>query len=178
MPWSCSVRIISSPVRSPTCASRGYLWPPKLRCRIRPSEVRSKSAPHASSSFTRSGASLACSSAMRQLLMYCPPRMVSAKWTRQLSRSSTFAVADDEHVVFDRVLFCVHRILKSCQIPIEHMRTYRSANATPKRLIHAHFMCQRFKQLEQSYETFRAGCFERLSRNPPTTCRIEWQPSV
>ena len=25
MPWSCSVRIISRPVRSPTCASRGYL---------------------------------------------------------------------------------------------------------------------------------------------------------
>ena len=28
---------------------------------------------------THSGASLACSSAMRQLLRYCPPRMVSAK---------------------------------------------------------------------------------------------------
>src|SRR5215212_1197892 len=30
---------------------------------------------------------------MRQLLTYCPPRMVSAKWTRQLSRSSTCASA-------------------------------------------------------------------------------------
>jgi hypothetical protein len=30
---------------------------------------------------------------MRQLLTYCPPRMVSAKWTRQESRSSTFASA-------------------------------------------------------------------------------------
>ena len=68
------------------------------------------------------------------------------------------AGADDEHVVFDRFVFCAHRILKSCQIPIEHRRTYRSANATPKRLIHAHFMCQRFRQLEQSYATFRAGC--------------------
>ena len=30
---------------------------------------------------------------MRQLLTYCPPRMVSAKWTFQLSRSSTLARA-------------------------------------------------------------------------------------
>ncbi len=30
---------------------------------------------------------------MRQLLMYWPPRMVSAKWTFQLSRSSTLARA-------------------------------------------------------------------------------------
>ena len=58
MLWSWSVRIISRPVRSPTCASRGYLWPPKLRWRMRPSAVRSKSAPQASSSRTRSGASL------------------------------------------------------------------------------------------------------------------------
>ena len=50
-------------------------------------------APQASSSRTRSGASLACSSAMRQLLRYWPPRMVSAKWTRQLSRSSTLPMA-------------------------------------------------------------------------------------
>ena len=51
--------------------------------------VRSKSAPQASSSRTRSGASRACSSAMRQLFTYWPPRIVSAKCTRQLSRSST-----------------------------------------------------------------------------------------
>ena len=55
--------------------------------------VRSNTAPQASSSRTRSGASLACSSAMRQLLTYWPPRMVSAKWTFQLSRSSTLASA-------------------------------------------------------------------------------------
>src|SRR5712691_302366 len=30
---------------------------------------------------------------MRQLFMYWPPRMVSAKWTRQLSRSSTLPMA-------------------------------------------------------------------------------------
>ena len=30
---------------------------------------------------------------MRQLLTYCPPRIVSAKWTFQLSRSSTLARA-------------------------------------------------------------------------------------
>src|SRR5688572_8891338 len=92
-PWSWSVRIISRPVRSPTWASRGYLWPPKLRCRMRPSLVRSNRAPQASSSRTRSGASRACSSAIRQLFRYWPPRMVSAKWTRQLSRSSTLPIA-------------------------------------------------------------------------------------
>ena len=30
---------------------------------------------------------------MRQLFRYWPPRMVSAKWTRQLSRSSTLPMA-------------------------------------------------------------------------------------
>src|ERR1044072_7033443 len=60
---------------------------------MRPSGVRSKSAPHASSSRTRSGASRACSSAIRQLFRYWPPRMVSAKCTRQPSRSSTLASA-------------------------------------------------------------------------------------
>ena len=34
---SWSVRIISSPVRSPTWASRGWEWPPNGRWRIRPS---------------------------------------------------------------------------------------------------------------------------------------------
>src|SRR5580692_2532269 len=60
---------------------------------MRPSLVRSNTAPQASSSRTRDGASLACSSAIRQLFKYCPPRMVSAKWTRQLSRSSTLPIA-------------------------------------------------------------------------------------
>ena len=55
--------------------------------------VRSKTAPQASSSRTRAGASWAWSWAIRQLLTYCPPRMVSAKWTFQLSRSSTLASA-------------------------------------------------------------------------------------
>src|SRR5438552_13791138 len=60
---------------------------------MRPSLVRSKSAPQASSSRTRAGASFACSSAIRQEFRYCPPRMVSAKCTFQLSRSSTLARA-------------------------------------------------------------------------------------
>ena len=77
--------MISSPVRSPTWASRGYSCPPKLRWLILPSLVRSNSAPQASSSQTRSGASLACSSAIRQLFRNLPPRMVSRKWTCQLS---------------------------------------------------------------------------------------------
>src|SRR2546428_7084547 len=88
-----SVRIISRPVRSPTCARRAYLWPPKSRCRMRPSFVRSKRAPHSSSSSTRSGDSCACSWAMRQLLSSLPPRMVSRKWTCQLSSFHTFASA-------------------------------------------------------------------------------------
>src|SRR4029453_16430288 len=53
----------------------------------------SKSAPHSSSSRTRSGASLACSSAMRQLLSSLPPRMVSRKWTCQLSSGQTLPMA-------------------------------------------------------------------------------------
>src|SRR4029078_3828189 len=60
---------------------------------MRASGVRSNTAPHASSARTRSGASLACSSAIRQLLTYWPPRIVSAKCTFQLSRSSTLASA-------------------------------------------------------------------------------------
>ena len=65
---SWSVRIISRPVRSPTWASRGCEWPPNGRWRIRPSSVRSKTAPHTSSSRTRSGASMAWSWAIRGLL--------------------------------------------------------------------------------------------------------------
>ena len=42
---------------------------------------------------TRRALPCACSSAMRQLLRYCPPRIVSAKCTRQLSRSSTLPSA-------------------------------------------------------------------------------------
>ncbi len=61
----CIVRIISKPVRSPTWARRGYSCPPKLRWLIFPSAVRSKSAPQVSSSQTRSGDSLAWSSAIR-----------------------------------------------------------------------------------------------------------------
>src|SRR6478609_1699578 len=93
MPWSWSVRISSSPVRSPTWASRGYRWPPKLRWLILPSGVRSNSAPHASSSHTRSGASWACSSAIRQLLRNLPPRIVSPKWTCQESLVLTLRIA-------------------------------------------------------------------------------------
>jgi hypothetical protein len=41
----------------------------------------------------RSGASLACSSAIRQLFRNFPPRMVSRKWTCQLSRELTLPMA-------------------------------------------------------------------------------------
>src|SRR5438876_255887 len=65
---------------------------------MRPSLVRSNSAPHSSSSSTRSGDSCACSCAMRQLLRSLPPRMVSRKWTFQLSSFHTFASAAVEAV--------------------------------------------------------------------------------
>src|SRR3989449_2175174 len=60
---------------------------------MRPSLVRSKSAPQRSSSSTRSGASWACSCAMRQLLSILPPRIVSRKWTCQLSSGHTLPSA-------------------------------------------------------------------------------------
>src|SRR6266487_4592483 len=91
--FCCRVRIISRPVRSPTWASRGYWWPPKLRWLILPSAVRSNSAPQASSSQTRSGASWACSSAIRQLFRNLPPRIVSRKCTCQLSLGFTLPMA-------------------------------------------------------------------------------------
>src|SRR6476469_5962370 len=87
---SWSVRIISNPVRSPTWARRGWEWPPNGRWRIRPSRVRSKTAPQASSSRTRSGASSAWSWAIRGLFSILPPTIVSRKCVCQLSRSSTW----------------------------------------------------------------------------------------
>src|SRR5215204_2341740 len=96
-PWETArfwrVRIISRPVRSPTWARRAKRWPPKSRWRMRPSAVRSNSAPHSSSSKTRSGASWAWSWAIRQLLSILPPRMVSRKCTRQLSSGYTLPMA-------------------------------------------------------------------------------------
>jgi len=92
-PRSCNVRIISRPVRSPTWHSRLKVCPPNARWRISPSAVRSKSAPHCSSSLTRSGASWAWSCAMRQLFRNFPPRIVSRKCVRQSSPLSTLAIA-------------------------------------------------------------------------------------
>ena len=67
-------------------------WPPKLRCRIRPSVRAVEDARPRPRARARGRAPpCACSSAMRQLLTYWPPRIVSAKWTFQLSRSSTLA---------------------------------------------------------------------------------------
>src|SRR6266508_4661099 len=61
---------------------------------MRPSFVRSNIAPHSSSSRTRSGASCACSCAMRQLFSSLPPRMVSRKWIFQLSSFHTLPIAE------------------------------------------------------------------------------------
>src|SRR2546425_2394671 len=60
---------------------------------MRPSLVRSKSAPQRSSSSTRSGASWAWSWALRQLFSILPPRMVSRKCTCQLSSGHTLPSA-------------------------------------------------------------------------------------
>src|SRR5262245_39767979 len=60
---------------------------------MRPSLVRSKSAPQRSSSSTRSGDSWACSCAMRQLFSILPPRIVSRKCTCQLSSGHTLPMA-------------------------------------------------------------------------------------
>ena len=65
------------------------MCPPNARCDILRSGVRSKTPPHCSSSRTRSGASLACNSAIRQLFRYLPPNIVSWKWIRQLSSGAT-----------------------------------------------------------------------------------------
>src|SRR5262249_26333388 len=153
--------------------------------------VRSNSAPQASSSRTHAGASFACSSAIRQLLAYWPPRIVSAKWTRQLSRSSTLAIAaamppsamtvwalpSSDFVITatftpaadastaalspappapitSTSCSCVaystiYRILQSLHTPIEHRRTYKSENATEKRLHQAQFWWRRLRQLTQ-----------------------------
>ena len=55
--------------------------------------MRSKSAPQSSSSITRSGASCAWSWAIRQWLSIFPPRMVSRKWTSQLSSGQRLPIA-------------------------------------------------------------------------------------
>ena len=55
--------------------------------------MRSKSAPQSSSSITRSGASCAWSWAIRQWLSIFPPRMVSRKWTSQLSSGHRLPIA-------------------------------------------------------------------------------------
>jgi hypothetical protein len=43
-----------------------------------------------------------------------------------------------------------HRILQSLQIPMEQSLMYRSARGTEKRLVQAHRMWARLRQLEQS----------------------------
>src|SRR5437879_9793105 len=62
--------------------------------------------------------------------------------------------------------------------PIEHSRTYTSANITETRLIHAHSGCRRFSALHPLYIARHVGDSEMQSLRPPTTCRSEWQPNV
>jgi hypothetical protein len=59
------------------------------------------------------------------------------------------ARADDQHVVLVRRILRHQRILQSCQTPIEHRRTYRSAKATQNRLSQAHSTCRRLRQPTQ-----------------------------
>src|ERR1700730_3049383 len=68
------------------------------------------------------------------------------------------------------------KILRSDHTPMEHSRTYRSAKPTPKRLVQAHAMCRRLRQLTQLYARTPSGARESWSTHPPATCRIEWHP--
>jgi hypothetical protein len=86
---------------------------------------------------------------------------------------------DDQDVVLvSGVLAHAPKILRSVQVPLAHMKTYRSVKQTQKRLIHAQSMCRRLRQLTQSYVLRRAGRPARASKAPPTRCRSEWQPRV
>ena len=86
------------------------------------------------------------------------------------------AGADDQYVVLMRFVVEHYRILKSVHIPMAHRRTYRSENPTHTRLVQAHSMCLRFRQLTQLYAFSRAGDADRRSRMPPTRWRMEWHP--
>ena len=62
--------------------------------------------------------------------------------------------------------------------PIEHSRTYASANITPTRLHQAQVMWRRLKQLTQAYAWRRTGRPDSTSSPPPTRWRSEWHPKV
>src|SRR5438552_3250898 len=95
MPPSPRTASVTSSPRTPGGQTMPVGWecPPKARWEMRPSLVRSKTAPHSSSSRTRSGASMACSCAMRGLFSSLPPTIVSRKCTCQLSFGATCASA-------------------------------------------------------------------------------------
>src|SRR5690242_4693867 len=61
---------------------------------------------------------------------------------------------------------------------IAQSRTYRSANITENRLIHAHSPCRRFRALHPLYSDWQVGEAEMQSFRPPTMCRSEWHPKV
>ena len=67
------------------------------------------------------------------------------------------ACADDEDVVFVRLVFGHHQIRTSDHTPMEHSRTYRSLKPTVKRLHQAQTMCFRLRQLTHEYAFTPSG---------------------
>ena len=86
------VRMISRPVRSPTCAEARVLVAAEVA--LADLAVLGAVEQRAVGLSSHTGRRfLACSSAMRQLLRNLPPRMVSPKWTCQLSLVLTLRIA-------------------------------------------------------------------------------------
>src|SRR5678816_4685434 len=68
-------------------------------------------------------------------------------------------------------------ILQSLHTPVAHKRIYISENITQNKLIHAHSICLRLKQLTHMYALRRTGEPERRSMKPPTRCLLYTSPS-
>ena len=60
------------------------------------------------------------------------------------------ACADHEHVVVVGLVLRHQRIRMSDHTPMEHKRTYKSEKPTANRLVQAHAMCRRLRQLTHS----------------------------
>ncbi len=63
---------------------------------------------------------------------------------------SRAARANDQDIMFESLIVRHQIILQSVQMPMEHILTYRSENATQNKLHQAQSMCRRLRQLTQS----------------------------
>ena len=73
---------------------------------------------------------------------------------------SRAACSDHQHVMDVRLIFRHHQIRTSVHTPIEQSRTYRSEKPTANRLVHAHHMCRRLRQLTHRYARAPSGARE------------------